>query len=107
MAFRLCCFFLLTVAGRPADFKIDAAERGRVIDGAIANLQEFYVFPETATKMQDAVRARQKNGEYDSVTDGNAFADLLTAHFREVSHDKHLGVSFSPVRIPDGPPGAN
>ncbi len=107
MAFRLCCFLFLTVACRPADFKIDAAERGRVIDRAIANLHEFYVFPETAKKMEDAVRARQKNGEYDSVTDGNAFAELLTAHFREVSHDKHLGVRFSLERIPDGPPGAN
>jgi peptidase S41-like protein len=107
MAFRLCCFLFLTVAGLPADIKIDAAERSRVIDGAIANLHEFYVFPETAKKMEDAVRARQKKGEYDSVTDGNAFAELLTAHFREVSHDKHLGVGFSAERIPDGPPGVN
>jgi len=30
--------------------KIDAATRARVIDGAIANLNEFYVFPDTAKK---------------------------------------------------------
>jgi hypothetical protein len=91
----------------PADFKIDAAARSRVIDGAIANLNEFYVFPETAKKMEDAVRARQKKGEYDSVSDGNMFADLLTKHFQEVSHDKHLRVNFSPKPLPEGPPGAN
>src|SRR5207244_6298671 len=40
------------------NFKIDAATRARVIDGAIAQLIEFYVFPETAKKMGDAVKAR-------------------------------------------------
>jgi hypothetical protein len=90
-------------------FKIDAATRARVIDGAIANLNESYVFPETAKKMEEAVRARQKKGEYDSVTDGDAFAKMLTDHFREVSHDKHLRVNFSPAPMPDrhdGPPDA-
>ena len=89
-----------------ADFKIDAAARERVIDGAIANLNEFYVFPETAKKMEEALRARQKRGEYDSVTDGDAFANMLTVQLQEVSHDKHLRVNFSPMRLPAGPPGA-
>jgi len=86
------------------NFKIDAATRARVIDGAITNLNESYVFPETAKKMADAVRARQKKGEYDSVTDGDAFAKMLTEHFHEVSHDKHLRVDFSPVPMPERPP---
>src|SRR5712691_11492648 len=51
-----------------ADFNIDAAARQRAIDGAAAMLNEFYVYPETAKKMEDAVRARQKAGEYDSIT---------------------------------------
>jgi retinol-binding protein 3 len=38
------------------DFKVDAVTRARVIDGAILNLNEFYVSPETAKKMGDAVR---------------------------------------------------
>jgi len=91
-------------------FKIDAATRTRVIDGAIAQLNEFYVFPETAKKMGDAIKARQKKGEYDSITDGDAFARMLTDNFQEVSHDKHLHVNFSPAPIPDrpaGPPDAN
>src|SRR5690349_6090575 len=49
--------------------KIDAATRAHVIDGAIAALNEFYVYPETAKKMEDALRARQKKGDYDAVTD--------------------------------------
>jgi retinol-binding protein 3 len=86
-------------------FKIDAAIRSRVIDGAIVQLNESYVFPDVAKKMEDAVRARQKKGEYDSVTDGAAFAKMLTENFQEVSHDKHLRVDFSPAPLPDRPPG--
>jgi len=82
-------------------FDIDAATRARVIDAAIAKIDEFYVFPDVAKKMGMAVRARAKRGEYDSVTDGNAFAKLLTEHFRDVSHDKHLFVTFSPIRLPE------
>jgi len=92
------------------NFKIDVATRARVIDGAIAQLNESYVFPETAKKMADAVKAKQKKGEYDSITDGGAFAKMLTENFQEVSHDKHLNVDFSPAPMPkrsEGPPDAD
>jgi hypothetical protein len=90
-----------------ADFKIDGAERAKAIDGAIANLNEFYVFADVAKKMEEAVRAHQQHGDYDSLTDGERFATKLTADFREVSKDKHLSVGFSPARLPDMPPGPN
>jgi hypothetical protein len=89
------------------DFKVDAATRARVIDGAIAKLNEFYVSPDLAKAMAEAVRSRQKRGEYDSVTDGQAFATMLTQNFQDVSHDKHLRVDFSPVPLPENPPPRN
>ena len=92
------------------NFKIDATARTHVIDGAIAQLNEFYVFPETAKKMEDLVKSKQKKGDYDSITDGDAFAKNLTDNFQEVSHDKHLRVDFSPAPMPDrheGPPNAD
>jgi retinol-binding protein 3 len=84
-------------------FKVDAATRSRIIDASIAQLNESYVFPEVAKKMEVAVRARQKQGEYDAINDGNAFAAKLTENFQEVSHDKHLRVDYSPAKIPDRP----
>jgi hypothetical protein len=84
-----------------ADFRIDAAQRARVIDGAIAKLNEIYVFPETAKRMADSVRAHQKRGEYDAVTNGPVFARLLTEHLQDVSHDRHLRVNFSPRPLPE------
>ena len=92
-------------AGPPSP--IDAAARARVIDGAAALLNEFYVFPETAKQMEDAIRARQKRGEYDSVTSGETFASMLTEHLQEVSHDKHLRVNYSPSPLPAQPPEEN
>ena len=87
--------------------KIDAATRARVIDGAVARLNEFYVFPETAKKMGEAVQARLKGGGYDAITDGDDFASKLTEDLRAVSQDKHLGVNFSAQVIPNREPGAN
>ena len=87
-----------------ADFRIDAATRARVIEGAAVKLNESYVFPEAAKKMGDAIRERAKRGEYDAVNSGPLFANMLTEHLRDVSHDKHLRVGFNPGRIPDGPP---
>src|SRR5437660_7061184 len=85
--------------------KIDPATRAHVIDGVVASLNEFYVYPETAKKMEEALRARQKKGEYDAVDDAAAFAELLTDHLQQVSHDKHLRVNFSPSALPqDGAP---
>ena len=83
------------------NFKIDAATRAKVIDGAVVALNESYVFPETAQKMEETVKAHQKKRDYDSITDGDDFARRLTDDFQAVSHDKHLHVMFSPAPMPD------
>jgi hypothetical protein len=87
--------------GPPKDFTITAAERDQVIKGAIAKLNENYVFPDVARKMGDAVNARAAKGEYASITSAKALADKLTADFREVSHDKHLHMEYDENGLPD------
>jgi hypothetical protein len=87
------------------NLKIDSATRARVIDGAVTNLNEFYVYPEVAKKMGEALRAHQKNGDYDSIDDADTFASLLTDHLEEVSHDKHLHVNFFARALPKDGPG--
>lgn len=78
-----------------------------MIDEAVAKLKDSYVYPKTAQKMEEAVRAHQARGEYDAITDGDAFAAVLTEHLREVSNDKHLGVRYSPFKLPDDEHGPN
>jgi hypothetical protein len=88
----------------PADITLDAAGRAAVIDGALQALNDGYVFPDVAKKMEQAIRARQQRKEYDAITSGRQFAQTLTEHLREVSKDKHLGVNYSPQVLPPQPP---
>jgi hypothetical protein len=86
-------------------FKPDAAEHQRVIDAAVANLKDHYIYPHVAQKMAEALLAHEKVGDYDAITDGAAFAALLTRQLREVSHDLHLDVVYSQLPLPNRPPG--
>ncbi|WP_157468174.1 S41 family peptidase [Edaphobacter aggregans] len=86
---------------------LDAALRKRVIDGVGENLTESYIDADLAKQMVDAMKMHADKGEYDSITDGDVFAERLTTDLRAVSHDKHLGVNFSPFKVPprkEGPP---
>jgi hypothetical protein len=82
------------------DITLDAARRKSAIDGAIAQLKEYYIYPEIAQQMADAVLAHQKSGDYDKITDGSEFASRLTDDMRAVSHDRHLHVNYAPFKIP-------
>jgi C-terminal processing protease CtpA/Prc len=95
----------LTFAQQPAqpDVPIDRSTRSAVIDELLKQLNEAYVFPETAKKMEADIRSRQKNGEYDSIATAQAFAAKLTADLQSVSHDKHLRVRYSADVIPVRP----
>lgn len=77
---------------------VDAAMRKQVIDGVGANLTEFYIDAALAKQMEGALRAHAKAGDYDKITDGDAFADQLTTDLQSVSHDKHLHVGFNPFK---------
>jgi len=80
--------------------KLEASDRNRVINAVIENLNEFYVYPEIAKKMANDLRDRQKKGEYDGITSGYALGGVLTKELQDVSHDRHLRVSYSPIRLP-------
>jgi hypothetical protein len=83
---------------------VDAAARTRILDGIAAKLTEYYVYPEVAAKMVQALRAHQKKGEYDAITDGDVLADRLSTMLRGVSHDKHLRVVCTPDVLPKEDP---
>ncbi|MFZ1142364.1 MAG: S41 family peptidase [Candidatus Sulfotelmatobacter sp.] len=83
---------------------LDAMQRQRVIHGAVANLTKYYIDPDVAQKMSDALLAHEKSGDDDAATDGEVFADLLTQQMMEVSHDKYLMTVYSTVATPENPP---
>ena len=105
VVFIIALFLLrfVTSAQQPMqqpDMTIDAATRTTVIDTLLKELNESYVFPESAKKMESDIRERIKNKEYDSVTSAKAFAEKLTADLQSVSKDKHLRVRYSSKPIP-------
>jgi C-terminal processing protease CtpA/Prc len=83
------------------DMTVDAAARKEVIESLIKRLNDAYIFPDVAGKMEQAVRARVAKGEYDQITSAKKFAEKLTADVQEVSRDKHLRVRYSAQPIPE------
>jgi hypothetical protein len=84
------------------DMTIDAAARAQIIEGVLKRLNDSYIFPEVAKKMEEAVRARAQKKEYDQITSSSAFARKLTEDLQAVSRDKHLRVRYSHEAIPEG-----
>lgn len=79
---------------------LDAARRKKVIDGVNADLKEFYIEPAVAQQMADALQSHEAKGDYNAISDGDAFAERLTSDLQAVSHDKHLRVGFNPFKMP-------
>src|SRR5438270_9922655 len=52
---------------------IDRAERTKVIDGVGDVLKEFYIDLPVAQQMTDALKAHEAKGDYNAISDGDAF----------------------------------
>lgn len=85
-----------------SDMTIDAATRTQVIEDALRSLREAYVYPEVATRMEQAIREREAKKEYEGITSARQLARTLTEHLQAVSRDKHLRVNFSREALPEG-----
>jgi len=83
------------------DLTIDGATRAQVIDSIVRNLNESYVFPDVAKKMEAALREQAQKGAYDQINSASAFARKLTEDLQAISHDKHLRVRYSPEPVPE------
>ena len=103
LALRLAVLCLLTLSvasigyAQPEqpDLTIDAAMRTQVIDGILKRLNDSYVFPEVAKRMEESIRDRVAKKEYDQITSAKEFATTLTKDLQAVSNDKHLRVRYS------------
>jgi retinol-binding protein 3 len=84
------------------DMTLDAAARKEVVETLVKRLNESYVFPDAAAKMEQSLRSRE--AEYAQITSARQFAEKLTADLQAVSHDKHLRVrySFEPIPVRAG-----
>jgi retinol-binding protein 3 len=112
LIFRLVVLCLLALSGavvgfaqpEQPDLTIDAATRTQVIDGILKRLNDSYVFPDVAKKMEQSIRERVEKKEYDQITSAKQFAMTLTNDLQAISHDKHLRVRYSHQAIPERGP---
>ena len=110
--FRLAVICLLALSGatlgfaqpEQPDLTIDAATRTQVVDAILKRLNDSYVFPEVAKKMEQSLRERVEKKEYDQITSAKDFAKKLTDDLQGVSKDKHLRVRYSNQVIPERGP---
>jgi hypothetical protein len=86
------------------DLNVDGATRTQVIDAILKRLNDSYVFPEVAKKMEQSIRERVAKNEYDQITSSKQFAAKLTTDLQAVSNDKHLRVRYSHQVIPERGP---
>jgi len=105
----LCLFALSAISisfAQPEqpDLTIDAATRTQVVDTILKRLNESYVFPDIAKKMEASIRERVAKKEYDQITSAKQFATTLTNDLQAVSHDKHLRVRYSYEAVPERGP---
>ncbi|HKU72546.1 MAG TPA: S41 family peptidase [Pyrinomonadaceae bacterium] len=102
--FALSCVTVGFAQPEQPDLTIDAATRTQVIDTILKRLNESYVFPDVAKKMEDSIRERVAKKEYDQITSAKQFATTLTTDLQAVSKDKHLRVRYSHQAIPERGP---
>ena len=87
------------VAQSQKDMKIDASVRKQVVQNLIRDLNESYVFPDVAKKLEAHLIKRLSS--YSSITSANEFAEALTKDIQSVNDDEHLRVRFSFDRLPE------
>lgn len=68
--------------------------RDAAIDESLVQLKAQYVFPDKFDAIERHVRKHQQAGDYANAASDKAFADLLTTHLQEISHDKHMSLSW-------------
>ena len=71
--------------------------RAQTIAEARKVLAARYVLPETAAKLDAALGAAEKRGEFKGLA-GEALADKINAVLRTVTADGHLNVGYNPAR---------
>ena len=74
---------------------LDKALKLKIIDWICLKLDEIYVFPDVAKKMEVFIRNRFSQGEYAKITDIRQFSRTLSKDMVSVSNDRHIAVRYS------------
>jgi hypothetical protein len=84
---------------------VDADARNAVLGKLASRLEADYAVPQTATKLAQAVRDKQKLDAYGNITCAPELARRLTEDLYAIAHDRHLRVNYSFGPVPEGRSG--
>src|SRR5512136_1325025 len=97
----LALWVSLALGQEPAAPTLDAAKKQAIIGEISSLLNKNYIFAETAKRMEEALRSRLKNGNFDKFDTAPAFAQAVSGTLLEVSKDGHIGFAFNPALAED------
>ena len=78
---------------------LDAADRKRIVEAALAKIGAKYVFPRTVAPLSRALR-RGLAGKYRFIAAPQAFVDAVNADIEAVAGDRHMRLLYSPEPLP-------
>ncbi len=84
-----------------AALSLDTAAKQAIVDEICSLLNASYVFPETAKKIEAALRDRFKTGGFDQITNADMFARAVTRTLTTVGKDLHMGFAYNPAGAED------
>lgn len=84
--------------------QVSKEQKSEAIDSVIKLMNERYIFPETAKKIELHLRKQQTKKAYDTITSAEGFAAALTTDIRSICNDKHVTIRYSaePLTIDRG-----
>jgi hypothetical protein len=89
---------LVLVTGSTSSPSIGTAktrlDKAKIVEVISREFNEIYVFPETAKKMEAALKKNLADGRYESINDPQVLAHTLKEDLIAVSKDKHINLFY-------------
>jgi len=93
-------FFLVMMSDQgviaQGTLKLDVDTKKEVVNKVADFMRDYYVFPEIGEKMGAYIKTKHSSGDYNSYNDVKEFCKRVTADLREICHDRHIFVFYSP-----------
>jgi peptidase S41-like protein len=93
---------LMQVAAQsPAPQPLTAADRHRLIQAIADRVRRHYFDKKIAEATAAALLAHERAGDYNAMTEGQVFANLIVRHLAEASRDNHFTMEYTRGKFPD------
>lgn len=79
--------------------KINDQQKQVLINTAIAQLKENYIFPERISKIESIIQKKFDNKEYSSLNTLFDFLEVVNKDFESSSNDHHVDIFYSPQYV--------